>query len=52
MVEFDHQWKNIPSPLTEYNNDRIDEFRNFTKIDTDKWILGKECLDVGCGVRA
>jgi len=46
MTEFDYQWKNIPSKLIEYNNDRIAEFLRFTdKLN----VKDKYCLDAGCG---
>ena len=49
MPEFDYQWKNLSSKDIEFNEDRIAEFQKFTKINLDKIIRGKYCLDVGCG---
>jgi 2-polyprenyl-3-methyl-5-hydroxy-6-metoxy-1,4-benzoquinol methylase len=49
MAEFDYQWKNLPSELIEYNEDRIEKFLNFTKLDPKKYIQNKLCLDAGCG---
>lgn len=50
MEDFDYQWKNLPDKNIEYNDDRISEFLNFTKLDTEKFIENKICLDAGCGV--
>ena len=48
MVDFDYQWKNLPDKNLEYNDDRIKEFLDFTKLDVDD-LSGKKCLDAGCG---
>ena len=50
MTEFDYQWKNLPSEDIEYNELRIKEFLTFTKLKPEKKILGKDCLDAGCGI--
>lgn len=49
LPDFDYQWKNIPSTNIEYNQDRITEFLQFTKINVNATIRGKYCLDAGCG---
>lgn len=49
MTDFDYQWKNLPSKDIELNEDRIKDFLSFTKIDPDKFIKDKYCLDAGCG---
>lgn len=49
MVDFDYQWANIPDEQIEYNDERINEFLKFTKLDPKKYIFGKYCLDAGCG---
>lgn len=46
--EFDYQWSNIPSPLTEYNQDRVKELLKLTKLNSS-FFKGIECLDAGCG---
>lgn len=46
--EFDFQWKNLPSPTIEYDDRRIEEFLNLTKLPRS-FFLGKSCLDAGCG---
>jgi 2-polyprenyl-3-methyl-5-hydroxy-6-metoxy-1,4-benzoquinol methylase len=48
MRNFDYQWKNLPDRNIEYNDDRIKEFLNFTKLRS-RDISGKYCLDAGCG---
>lgn len=48
MPDFDYQWKNLPSPHIEYNDDRVKEFLQFTGLDP-KFVEGKACLDAGCG---
>jgi len=48
MRDFDYQWKNLPDKNIEYNDDRIKEFLNFTKLHSGD-ISGKYCLDAGCG---
>jgi len=50
MEDFNYQWKNLPDKNIEYNNDRIREFLNFTKLDAKKFIENKNCLDAGCGI--
>ena len=50
MTEFDYQWKNLPSEDIEYNDLRVKEFLSFTKLKPEKNILGKDCLDAGCGI--
>jgi 2-polyprenyl-3-methyl-5-hydroxy-6-metoxy-1,4-benzoquinol methylase len=50
MKDFDYQWKNLPDKNIEYNNDRIAEFLNFTKLSPEKFIEKKYCLDAGCGI--
>jgi len=50
MEDFDYQWKNLPDKNIEYNEDRIKEFLNFTKLDAKKFIENKYCLDAGCGI--
>ena len=47
--EFDYQWKNLPSSAIEYDDQRIREFLNFTKLDPVQTIRQKYCLDAGCG---
>jgi len=49
LTDFDYQWKNLPSRDIECNEDRINEFLKFTKIDPNKIIRDKYCLDIGCG---
>jgi len=46
--EFDYQWSNIPSPLIEYNQDRVKEILKLTKLKPT-FFNGIECLDAGCG---
>jgi len=48
LDEFDYQWKNIPSPSIEYNQERARELLNFTRLPSS-YFLGKKALDVGCG---
>ena len=48
QAEFDHQWKNIPSPYIEYNQDRVRELLDFTRL-TSSYFVDKKALDVGCG---
>ena len=50
MTEFDYQWKNLPSEDIEYNDLRVKEFLSFTKLKPEKSIVGKDCLDAGCGI--
>ena len=50
MTEFDYQWKNLPSKDIEYNDNRIQEFLSFTKLNPEKTILRSDCLDAGCGI--
>ena len=46
--EFDYQWRDIPSPAIELNQDRIIEFLKFTKLPPS-FFKNKLCLDAGCG---
>ena len=48
-TDFDYQWKNLPSPKIEYNKDRINEFLDFTNIDS-QYFKNKKCLDAGAGI--
>jgi SAM-dependent methyltransferase len=48
-AEFDYQWKNLPSPDIEYNENRVNEFLKFTKLDPLDSVTAKYCLDAGCG---
>jgi len=50
MTEFDYQWKNLPSKDTEYNDNRIQEFLSFTKLNSEKTILGRDSLDAGSDI--
>ena len=47
-AEFDYQWKNLPSPLTEYTEQRVHEFLKFTGLYRG-FLKGKKALDAGCG---
>lgn len=48
MPDFDFQWKNLADEAIEYNQDRINELLNFTKIES-AFFKNKQCLDAGCG---
>jgi SAM-dependent methyltransferase len=48
MSEFDYQWKNIPSPLIEYNYQRVKELLKFTGLP-EHFFMKKIALDAGCG---
>jgi SAM-dependent methyltransferase len=47
-VDFDYQWKNLPSPDLEYNEKRIAELLDYTGL-RESFFQGKYCLDAGCG---
>ena len=46
--EFDYQWRNLPSPATEYTTDRIRELLGYVGLPAS-FFQGKICLDAGCG---
>jgi len=48
IQEFDFQWEKIPSPFTQYTEDRVKELLKFTKLPAS-FFRGKNCLDVGSG---
>jgi SAM-dependent methyltransferase len=48
LAEFDFQWKNLPSKLIEYSDERISELLDMTQLPP-KFFKGKHCLDAGCG---
>jgi 2-polyprenyl-3-methyl-5-hydroxy-6-metoxy-1,4-benzoquinol methylase len=48
MEEFDFQWESLPSPAIEYNEERVKELLDLTKLPL-AFFNGKLCLDVGCG---
>ncbi|MBI2184730.1 MAG: class I SAM-dependent methyltransferase [Thaumarchaeota archaeon] len=48
MVEFDYQWKHLPSKNIEYNQERVKELLSFTGLEKS-FFQGKKCLDCGCG---
>jgi len=48
MAEFDFQFEKLPSANIEYNQNRINELEQFTKLDRT-FFKGKLCLDAGCG---
>lgn len=48
QAEFDYQWKNIPSPYIEYNQDRVKELLDFTGLPPP-FFQNKKALDAGCG---
>jgi len=48
IQELDFQWEKIPSPYTQYMEDRVKELLKFTKLPAS-FFRGKSCLDVGCG---
>jgi len=47
-MDFNYQWKNLPSPDLEYTEKRIAELVDHTGL-TDVFFQGKYCLDAGCG---
>lgn len=47
-MEFDYQWKNLPSPALEHNQDRITELVRMVDLP-ERWFSGKVVLDAGCG---
>jgi 2-polyprenyl-3-methyl-5-hydroxy-6-metoxy-1,4-benzoquinol methylase len=47
-MDFDYQWKNLPSPDLEYTEKRIEELLDYTALKRD-FFDGKYCLDAGCG---
>ena len=48
MSEFDYQWKNLPTKLTEYSLARVDELLKLTGLPRE-FFKGKFVLDAGCG---
>ena len=48
MSEFDYQWKNLPSSVIEYNEDRVNELLLFTSLPRE-FFDGINVLDAGCG---
>lgn len=49
VQDFDYQLENLTSPDIEYNEQRVREFLDFTKLDPVKTIRANYCLDAGCG---
>jgi 2-polyprenyl-3-methyl-5-hydroxy-6-metoxy-1,4-benzoquinol methylase len=47
-MEFDYQWKNLPSPFIDLNENRVKELLKFTGLPPD-FFKGKKVLDAGCG---
>ena len=45
-MDFNYQWKNLPSPDLEYTEKRIAELVDHTVL-TDVFFQGKYCLDAG-----
>lgn len=47
-VDFDYQWRNLPSPALEYTEKRVEELLDYTGL-SQEYFKGKRCLDAGCG---